>query len=554
MNVVAEIENLLRQALSEPGLRPEWTSGPRSRGPLDADGLAKLERLVAEPAKHLGRPARSWDPVLVQAWMAGLIYLRDETSVVSDKADLTAKSLLVRSSRVGAFTSVAGDRVLLDRSTVGAHSVLEGPLALSRTILSPYVIAGPFVVLIEAAIAHFGKAQHTVRVEKSLIGSNTSLEGGTHFEKIPLGSMRRHIGVNIAAHCWIGQNCSITSGAELGKGVVVAPHTAVTRPVPDLVFVAGSPARHHPIDFNIRGLTPEKAHEEGVLQGHYAVDLPLFGDPVGAWKTERIVEIEYPQHAFLRGLASVNALHFQQGVLEATFLQLFPDYRVAVRFRVGASVRFEVTFDRRLVDHAAPVDSLLLRRTTRSDDGELSAEARALLARIEPTGTTLQALGGAGKGTAAQSVRVALQALALSGRLLPALFRRDEEETIRAPVSLESLWRRLVNPHAPPLPDLTEVPVAVPVVPDAPPVASGGAVAEPEAGTALPIIAAMVGRLVSATSAIDVDAPFYQLGLDSVTTAELGVLVEAHFQQASVDIFAKDTIRSLANAIDRGSR
>ena len=49
--------------------------------------------------------------------------------------------------------------------------------------------------------------------------------------------------VTIGDDSWIGANAVITSGVTLGKHVVVAAGSVVTKDVPDYSIVAGNPAR-----------------------------------------------------------------------------------------------------------------------------------------------------------------------------------------------------------------------------------------------------------------------------------------------------------------------
>jgi acetyltransferase-like isoleucine patch superfamily enzyme len=49
--------------------------------------------------------------------------------------------------------------------------------------------------------------------------------------------------ITIGDDCWIGANAVITAGVTIGKHVVVAAGSIVTKPVPDYSVVAGNPAR-----------------------------------------------------------------------------------------------------------------------------------------------------------------------------------------------------------------------------------------------------------------------------------------------------------------------
>lgn len=49
--------------------------------------------------------------------------------------------------------------------------------------------------------------------------------------------------VVIGDYCWIGARSSIMPGVTIGKGVVVAACSVVTKDVPDYAVVGGNPAK-----------------------------------------------------------------------------------------------------------------------------------------------------------------------------------------------------------------------------------------------------------------------------------------------------------------------
>lgn len=59
---------------------------------------------------------------------------------------------------------------------------------------------------------------------------------------------REHVGryskrVEIGDDCWLGINVVVMPGVRVGQGVVIGANSVVTKDVPDLVVVAGAPAR-----------------------------------------------------------------------------------------------------------------------------------------------------------------------------------------------------------------------------------------------------------------------------------------------------------------------
>lgn len=49
--------------------------------------------------------------------------------------------------------------------------------------------------------------------------------------------------ISIGAGSWIAGNCSITAGVNIGKGVLIAGSSAVTKDIPDFHMAAGVPAK-----------------------------------------------------------------------------------------------------------------------------------------------------------------------------------------------------------------------------------------------------------------------------------------------------------------------
>jgi acetyltransferase-like isoleucine patch superfamily enzyme len=344
----AEIEALIDRALERPGLLPFRSAALERTLVIPPKYARKRNRLLAD-GPHLARIApKRWPDGAIELFRLGLVHLRDAHSFVSEAADLSAKRLILRRSIVEAFTSFVGDGVLVEESFIGSHSRIEGPVTVVGSNLFSHVALGPLAILVDSGMGQFTKAQRHVRVEKSAIGAGTVIEGGTHPEKLPLGPSRRSVGVTIGPDCWVGQHVSISAGAVIPAGVSVAPHTSITRPIPEHVLVKGVPLRVHPIDANVRGLTAEEALAEGAAQGFAASLLPVYGPCRAAFRNPRVLEIDYADHGYLRGLASASLLHFQRGALRAAMAGLFADRRVDVDFAVGSTVRFVVHFDRRV--------------------------------------------------------------------------------------------------------------------------------------------------------------------------------------------------------------
>jgi len=528
-----EIAALLDRALDTAGLFPEPTPGVV----LGEGERAEVARLVEPRADLVARPPRAWPARLLELWARGAVYLRDEPSRVSPRADLDVTRLVVRATVIGPFCRVAGDLLLLDQSLIEGHDTVEGPAAIVASRVQSHVVVGPMVIVLRSGVMPFTKIQRFVRVDGAAIGSSTAIEGGTHPEKIPLGPKHRTFGATIAAGCWIGQHVSISAGAVIGEGVTVAPFTSVTRPIPEHVLVTGTPARIVPIDANIRGLTPAQAREEGRLQGHSAMRLPVYGPARAAFARAEVVEVDYPRHGVLRGLASDNLLQFQRGVLESTLGLLFPDHHAEVRVERGASVRFTLTFDRPLLRHVAPAPDVLVERRDGAS-GELAPADAELLARIGPAGTRLGELAGEEAG---------LQRLAAAGWIQPTLFRAAGGLT---PAAMARLWRTFATWSAEPLAPLAPAaPEPSPPATDAVP-APAPAPPSTDAGSTRVVISELLRSALPPGTPVDDDIPFYALGLDSMAVTAIAARLEERFGIAPPDLFTHNTVATLTEALD----
>lgn len=83
--------------------------------------------------------------------------------------------------------------------------------------------------------------------DRVLIGYGTTVISSNHI--IPDRSKRifdaghKNKKVVISSDAWIGSNCVILPGVEIGKGAVVGAGSVVTKNVPEYAVVVGSPAK-----------------------------------------------------------------------------------------------------------------------------------------------------------------------------------------------------------------------------------------------------------------------------------------------------------------------
>lgn len=107
-----------------------------------------------------------------------------------------------------------GDVHIGCRAFIGMSNVLIGPLEIGNNVIT---------------------AQHVVM---------SGLNHGYQSVDLPIKEQPcTKAKINIGDDCWIGANAVITAGVTIGKHVVVAAGSVVTRSVPDYCIVGGNPAR-----------------------------------------------------------------------------------------------------------------------------------------------------------------------------------------------------------------------------------------------------------------------------------------------------------------------
>ncbi|AFE05138.1 hypothetical protein COCOR_03290 [Corallococcus coralloides DSM 2259] len=562
--IETQIQAALGQVLEQKGWRPRWTAqavlGARTpqgeRELLIGDARASLDAQlvcsVEEPDSLVALPVREWAQELRQLWAMGAIYLVDGASHIASSVRIKGRRVLISRSRVEEFSIIEGDGVALIDSEVRGHAVLSGPLLLEGTQLDPQAVIGPMVVVEQSYLAPFVKLQRTVRVRASSIGAHSALEGGNHVERYPQArSQRRGFGVEVERQCWIGQHVSLSGGARLGEGVVVAAHCAVSSDVGAHVIVAGNPARALPVDLHLRELTPEQAREAGSQQGAAATRFPVYGACTSRWDAADAVVLSYPHHGSLRGLAGPTLIDFQQGALEALLAQAFPDNPSQVlRKKDGPEVAFELRFAQRLPRYEKPSPALTLSLAGAS--GDLSAESpveQDLLEVLAEQSCDMEHLFSECMARAFEREEI-LGWAELEGTLCLLSQRGRVRPPLLPPVlaSIPSLAQLLTgqSPGRPRAP----VQEAAPIQETGSRSEVLGRPREHLSATPLPpVLEQILDELLGDGRTLDPDVTFLGLGLDSFAFAHLIATIEERCGVTCPDLFSHNTPRKLAVAL-----
>lgn len=141
---------------------------------------------------------------------------------VSPKAEVeyTGNIKIGRQTRISSFTKI---------------KATDGPLEIGKK------------VSISAGVAISTYSAGIVIGDGVLISPNVAIIGGNYqYDRIDLPLYeqgRTSKGIRIGNNVWIGANCVILDGAQIGDGVIVAPSSVVSTALPENCIVQGNPAK-----------------------------------------------------------------------------------------------------------------------------------------------------------------------------------------------------------------------------------------------------------------------------------------------------------------------
>ena len=571
--LLGRIEARVTRHLAEPGLFPVYSSSVV----VDRGGLPESVTLITAAARvtidascdewirredlNASIFPAEWPSEVIQLWEAGFVYLRDVESSIPASTRIVGSRVLFRRCSLLDFGLIQGDLVVLERSTIGSHATLEGPVMVLRSAVEHQVVLSAFVVMEGARIRSHGRLCALVDVQPGTsIGSHCGLLGtGRHLDRLAMapGTYDR-VGVRIGRDNWIGQGVSAIGGTTTGPGVVVSAGTCLYgQAVAGHVVVAGNPPRIHPIDLNLRGLGPTELVAAGKAQGTPAAFLPAYGPVTMGFRHPALLELDYAEHAIGRGAALPGMSLFQQGALATLFAEHLPGFPVTIECEVGLSVRFRLAFSAPVPSHSDLSSDVLLSRAPgalHGDDLSEKPRAREVLEALRTPRTAAGLLDEIPSFSGARELRHVLLGLSRRGLIRPKLNPFDGAPAW-APLQQQfyrELARQLGN-----LPAIEPLgPLAVrDVAPDDSPAPSRLRAADITAQAPavdgvrdfmLRHLKSVVGRDLGSS----LDTPFHALGVDSLAVAELSALLVQHYPALpAFDPFAQNSIGKLLRAL-----
>jgi UDP-3-O-[3-hydroxymyristoyl] glucosamine N-acyltransferase len=119
------------------------------------------------------------------------------------------------------------------------NGILENMLHIGKVIIEDHVEIFPYTNVDRATLSNTVIGRHTKIDHFCHIGHNTKIGNNTVITaKVVLCG-----GSAVGGHSWIGVGAVIKEGIKVGNKVTVGMGSMVTKPIPDDIIVAGSPAR-----------------------------------------------------------------------------------------------------------------------------------------------------------------------------------------------------------------------------------------------------------------------------------------------------------------------
>jgi len=498
-----------------------------------------------------GREPVAITPELGRLWQLGLIYLKDKASRVDERARITATTSILLNTTVAANAVIRGELAVFDGAVIQENTVIEGPGVLTRTLVDANSFLSRLYFIQNSFIGQYVKCQVGVIADGTMIAAHAAVDGGTHPELYPLtrdGSIPTS--VILERGTWIGHHVSLTAGARIGAGSVVAAFTHVDGPFGTNVMIAGSPARSFPLDFHIRSLSPDEARQAGANQGYEACEFPMYGRATIGWQSDRRLEIDFPEHAHLNSEAGNALLDFQRGALETTFRALLPGYKTTLSCQVGETVRFAVDLDQPVRPMTALTTGTVVTRSSSALPADLLEIHRRILDLVPAEGVAVgellerlnQLARDSGLPLTDQLPEVVCQ-LSQQGRLEPVLM-----PSLFSPYPMCQLFEQAIaNPSG--FPPLAPLQPGRPVRSSLPSPEAAGTTGETRAR----VENVVAGLLGSSVGRIPEDLTL--AGLSSMHVVELFLRLEAEFDMELADSALSEvklTLSGITGLISRG--
>ena len=160
---------------------------------------------------------------LVPSPIITIYYFLKYGAKISPKAEVELSDLLKigKNTEVGSFAKIKAS---------------DGTLNIGKNVV---IATGCFIVSHEKGL-EIG--------DYSMVGPNTAImANGYRYDRLDTSIKEQgaisNKGVIIADNVWIGANCSILDGANIGSGTIVSPNSVVSGKIPENSIVMGNPGK-----------------------------------------------------------------------------------------------------------------------------------------------------------------------------------------------------------------------------------------------------------------------------------------------------------------------
>lgn len=132
------------------------------------------------------------------------------------------------------FAEPGRDIVIGDGCQIAADCFLHGPIRLGQHVSINHGCS------LDGGRVGIEIGDHTrIAARCTLYAFNHGMKAGQRVREQPVTSR----GIRIGCDVWIGANCGIVDGVQIGDGSIISMGSVVTRDIPPGVIAAGNPAR-----------------------------------------------------------------------------------------------------------------------------------------------------------------------------------------------------------------------------------------------------------------------------------------------------------------------
>lgn len=160
---------------------------------------------------------------------------------ISRTSCIDKSALLINSKILGEINIAEGCKIINGvelkggaKISIGRYTAINGPFTDIRALIHPVEI-GSFCSI--ARGVNFQEYNHNLTDKTTFFYKSNLLGKSKKNDVVSKGAIK------VGNDVWIGTQCVILSGADIGDGAVIAANSVVTGKIPPYAIAAGSPAK-----------------------------------------------------------------------------------------------------------------------------------------------------------------------------------------------------------------------------------------------------------------------------------------------------------------------